>query len=734
MAVIYGPVVTVKENVYTNVGNNAFWAQMQISYEINEEKTSARVVGWVFLKVKQKGNYFATGYISGNMTINGSNADDFSVGPKVLSDWTDAGSLGSQGKMAGGSKNIPLTSSAQTITVSGQWRSTSSFYAAVKDTINFSASIELPPGPSLPTLSELTLVPSRTSINASFSVLDSGGATITDSHIDLWTNSSLTSGFRNIAASTSGTASGLAANTSYWFRGNSANSVGRVFTAVKSATTTGNAPVINRTDVSKITRTTATITASSISFDNNAVFRSGRWDYGTTQSYGKTSYINEISGLIPNTRYYYKGTVTDNWNRTSGAKTGSFTTTGNAPVINSAKVSNITPYGASISGRLSNVSYDTNASYASERCDYGVTTSYGSSTTNGVLSSLRPNTTYYYRLYVRDNWGRLSAGKTGSFKTLPEVVPIINSAGVRNITRTSGELFYNVTYPEGSSFKSLRLEYGKTKSYGTVQSTPVMSGLEANTVYYYRFTVTDTGNRRSLAYEGSFVTSGNPPIVEIYYEEPSQYMANIYFGADFDTNASFNSVRIDYGTTTDYGSSKTSTDRDYILIEGLAPDVTYYYKITVTDDKGRSGYQKGFFTTLPGSEVINIEYESEGRNLDLTLEIKDPKDESVVYVTLYAEDGITFIETKVISSGAAEFVTTTFSGLTPLTTYWVEAFVENSEGSHSPMYRTEVATSRIKYVEVINSSGNIQKGTMAVIHSDGTYIELQKQDIHKIQR
>lgn len=258
--------------------------------------------------------------------------------------------------------------------------------------------------------------------------------------------------------------------------------------------------------VSGITRTSATLNVSCSS--NPAGYwrihwynTSGSWvGYSGNGATGSWTYTQD--NLTPNTSYNFYTQVTNN---NDGEGTGlspiGFTTIGNAPTINSVGVS---PSRTSAIFNPS-VSYDTNASFSSYSIRYGTSTSYGSTSTSTTISGLTPNTTYYYSMTVTDNWGRTSAAKTGSFKTTGNN-PTINSHGVKTYAQTSMEMQYSASYDTNDSLSSYKWEYGTSTSYGSsVTGTNTISGLSANTTYYYKLTVTGIQGRSSTA-TGSFKT------------------------------------------------------------------------------------------------------------------------------------------------------------------------------------------------------------------------------------
>ena len=271
-------------------------------------------------------------------------------------------------------------------------------------------------------------------------------------------------------------------------------------------------PVYSRS-VSGITRTSATLNISCTS-NPTAYWRihwyntNAEWvGYSGNGATGNWSYTQD--NLTPNTTYNFYTQVTNN---DDGEATGlspiSFTTSGNAPTINSVAVS---PSRTSAIFNP-NVSYDTNASFSSYSIRYGTSTSYGSTSTSTTISGLTPNTTYYYSVTVTDNWGRTSTAKTGNFKTTGNN-PTIDSHEVKVYAQTSVEMQYSASYDINDSLSSYEWEYGTSISYGSsVTGTNIINGLNANTTYYYKLTVTSVQGRSSTA-TGSFKT--DPATVSI---------------------------------------------------------------------------------------------------------------------------------------------------------------------------------------------------------------------------
>lgn len=295
-------------------------------------------------------------------------------------------------------------------------------------------------------------------------------------------------------------------------------------------------------------RTSATMTMS-ISSNPSNFWRihwydtGGSWKGCSGFSTGTWTYTQ--SNLNPNTSYsFYTQIGAANDTNLKGTVARSFTTTGNAPTATGLPVSNITRTGAtvSISG-----TYDTNASWGGWELQYGTSTSYGSSTTNGTLTGLTPNTTYYVRGRFKDNWGRWSGWVTNSFTTTGNA-PTISSV-TPDVYRNKAVLNYSASYDTNDSYKSLSIQYGTSTSYGSTSTSTTLSSLQPNTIYYYSMTVTSNKNRTSSAKTGSFKTTAYlPSSLSLSASNTLPFTTNLAVSGLGDTNAGITNYTYYYRT------------------------------------------------------------------------------------------------------------------------------------------------------------------------------------------
>ena len=196
-------------------------------------------------------------------------------------------------------------------------------------------------------------------------------------------------------------------------------------------------PVVRTIEASGITTTGATLNGG-VNDDGRAV--TYRFRYGTTSAYGSTTasaplpaghsevlVSAAIGGLTPGTAYHFQLVVTDGLGNTTLGNDQSFTTSTPpppphaGPFAETLAPAQVDPVGAILLGRVT-----TNGAHIVWYFEYGLTTAYGSQTPATDLGatstpaqvfypvSIKPNTTYHYRLVVTDEFGT-SFGADKSF-------------------------------------------------------------------------------------------------------------------------------------------------------------------------------------------------------------------------------------------------------------------------------------------------------------------------------
>ena len=184
---------------------------------------------------------------------------------------------------------------------------------------------------------------------------------------------------------------------------------------------------------------------------------------------------------------------------------------------------------------------------------------------------------------------------TGATSSLAK--PSINSASASNIAETAATL--NATVTANGVATAVSFEYGTTSSLGSTTSSqsigggssPVsvsanLTGLLANTTYYYRAVATNTQGT-TTGNTLSFTTATALPLVST---TPATFVgtsgANI--NGDVNPNGLASSVYFEWGDRSDLLSSSSTPQAigsgtnllsNFWRLEGLSPDSTYFFRI-----------------------------------------------------------------------------------------------------------------------------------------------------------
>ena len=218
----------------------------------------------------------------------------------------------------------------------------------------------------------------------------------------------------------------------------------------------------------------------------------------------------------------------------------------------------------------------------------------------------KDQTAYHYKVTSVDSAGNTasSSDRTCGVPQSDTTPPIISSITVTNITSSSATV--NWTTNEVSDN---RVDYGTTTSYSNNVTNASMvtshsmnlTSLNQGATYNFKVTSKDPSNNSSSSANQTFTTSSadtTPPVV-------SNVATSNITGTDaritWTTNESSDS-RVDYGTTTAYGSNKTDATKvtsHTIDLIGLTPGTVYNYKVSSKDTALNNGQSaNATFTTL----------------------------------------------------------------------------------------------------------------------------------------
>ncbi len=178
---------------------------------------------------------------------------------------------------------------------------------------------------------------------------------------------------------------------------------------------------------------------------------------------------------------------------------------------------------------------------------------------------------------------------SNSNNTLDTTAPTVDAVASSTTATTA-----DITWTTDEAADS-QVEYGTTSSYGqstTLDATQVTShavsitGLSPSTAYHFRVRSADAGGNTTYSNDATFVTSsGAPdttaPLISSVASSTSDTIATITWTTD--ENAS---SRVDFGTTSSYGTASTSavlTTSHSITLSGLTVSTLYHFRVQSTD-------------------------------------------------------------------------------------------------------------------------------------------------------
>jgi hypothetical protein len=277
-----------------------------------------------------------------------------------------------------------------------------------------------------------------TSATSGGNITYNGGATVTVSGL-VWSTTS-TPTIALSTKTTDGTANGiysssitgLTLGTLYYVRSYATNNVGTSYGAQTSFTTLDIPTISSTTAASSISSSSATsggtitsdggsaVTASGIVYGTSA----GSSTYSVTSGSGTGIFTSNLTGLTPATTYYVRSFATNSVGTVYGSEI-SFTSLAIAPTLTTTAASSITKYAASASGTIisnggspvtsSGICWSTTVTPTT--ADSKTTDGTTSGTFSGSITRLTAGTTYYVRAYATNVIGT-SYGDAQSFTTI----------------------------------------------------------------------------------------------------------------------------------------------------------------------------------------------------------------------------------------------------------------------------------------------------------------------------
>jgi uncharacterized repeat protein (TIGR01451 family) len=342
--------------------------------------------------------------------------------------------------------------------------------------------------------------------------------------------------------------------------------------------------------------------------------------YGTGFSTGNMTSGSVSSGALYNTTTY---SVTCT-NSAGSAHDSTTVTVGTPPVSQPTATLNVNPSSVNSGGTTQITWSSTNAT----NCQ-GNGFSTGNATSGSVSSGAIFNTTTYL-VTCTNSSGSAYDSKTVTVGTTGNA-PIVQTRSATGISQTSATL-NGLVNPNGAQ-TYYSFEYGTSQSLGNSTSllsagvgttnqnvTSLISGLTANTTYYFRIDAQNTygsvqGSILSFTTNPGGIT-GNAPIVQTQSATGVSDTSAVISGT-VNPNGDQASYWFEYGTSQSLGNSTTflsagngsSVQSFTASLNFLSQNTTYYYRIVASNSYGTSqGSILNFTTTGGGNNNCSAPY------------------------------------------------------------------------------------------------------------------------------
>jgi len=289
----------------------------------------------------------------------------------------------------------------------------------------------------------------------------------------------------------------------------------------------------------------------------------------------------------------------------------------------SSATSSLTSTGITITVTRSYLSY-VRVTYGTSSGVYTATTTYTNSTatsSNITLSSLTPNTTYYYRSQVKDIGDHEYLEQTEQSFVTSANPPASLSGSADSRTQITISWSAN-SNPSGTYYYAENTTAGTNSGWATSTSWS-SSGLSCGTSYSFSVKARNSQNQETSSVSTSVSTQacatvgggGGGGVADTTAPSISDIKLTVgdtYATISWKTNEASLSWIV-YGTTTAYGLEKKTTTyvtSHSLTLTDLSPETTYHYQIKSKDSTGNIGsYTDKTFTTLalgekPKEEVV----------------------------------------------------------------------------------------------------------------------------------
>ncbi|WOO40238.1 DUF6288 domain-containing protein [Rubellicoccus peritrichatus] len=529
----------------------------------------------------------------------------------------------------------------------------------------------------------------------------------------------------------------LLPNRTYYYRAFAENTVGSFWSeTTQSFTTAVAAPTVDYPAASNITYTTITLNGEvadtggedpvvTIFYDTaDGGLDEGVWSYSIDLGTQSSSFNTAISGLAPDTPYYFRVRAAN-----SGGSVwtglGAFSTPAlRAPVVINIAASGIDSRSATLNGEVTDtggVSPIVRIYY--DAIDQGTTAGNwaayvdvdSGSTQSGTfaesISGLQPNQTYYYRAYAENSVGGDWSDFAETFTT-PVTLPDVVTADASNINTTEATLNGEVISTGGVA-PDITIFYGMADGgadpdrwdneliLGTQSGAFIraVDNLNSGTTYYYRArAVNSAGTSWSSGDAATFDTLVAPPMVdndpatnisytnatlngEIVLTGGEAPVVTLYYG---ESDGGMLVGGWSYSISVDNGNPQSGEFSQ--MVSGLEPGKSYVFRARAVNSAGEdwSNYAQGFSMLAPTTPTVTNLPATEVGSSSVTLngEVTDTGGIPPEVWIFYGTDPNNLDTSVHVDGGNPQSGTfaETISGLLPATRYYYRAYAVNSVG------------------------------------------------------
>ncbi len=454
----------------------------------------------------------------------------------------------------------------------------------------------------------------------------------------------------------------------------------------------------------------------------------------TADGSGTGNFVSTLSGLTYGTTYYVRAYAVNSMGVAYGETQSFMTVNVTPPVVTTATVSNITHNSATCGGTV----VDMGATITARGVCWGTmpnpTIGEGNFTNDGQgagsfvsnIVNLTGSTLYYVRAYATTEDGTFY-GEATSFTTAAVQLPVAVTNEVSNIGLTSakcggtvidmGTLVTARGVCWNTSQNPTKEDAHTNDGTGAGTFSSQLSNLEEMTTYYVRAYATNSDGT-SYGDEKQFTTLSRPHVTTCEISGLT-YESAVGGGTVTEEGCSPVTVRgVCWGTkpnpTLYYPNSRTSNGTGTGVfssdITGLYGSTTYYVRAYATNQQGTAYGEEKSFTTLPPvlptvsiNAISDITYETAMGGGEVTsIGGASIEARGVCWSTSHNP---TINNSKTANGTGAGSFTSSLTGLTAGTTYYMRAYATNSAGT---AYSEEISftTKECEKVKVTDNDGN----------------------------